>query len=200
MKSKTSARALARSGQTRVPTLFFEQSPETLRGGVIEARSGPAAALPEAQLIYFVPELTAGVFAAAVRMRYASRPEPSTAGGHLQGVHDQIRAVVVSHRVADDLAGGQVQPAGEVEPALGCRQRGDVPDQFRAGHLGVEVAADQVRGRPRLLVRPRQRTALAAADALDAVLAHQAGDPLTVDAPSQTPQFGMDARDAIGLA
>lgn len=35
--------------------------------------------------------------------------------------------------------------------------------------------------------------------ALDAPLAHDSGDPLAVHALSQTPQFGMDARDAVGL-
>lgn len=42
--------------------------------------------------------------------------------GRLEGVDDQTRAVVVGHRVADDLAGGQVQPAGEGEPALDRRE------------------------------------------------------------------------------
>jgi hypothetical protein len=36
--------------------------------------------------------------------------EPSAAGGHPQRIHHQGRAVVVGHRVADDLAGRQVQP------------------------------------------------------------------------------------------
>ncbi|MBW8795072.1 MAG: hypothetical protein JF597_16165 [Streptomyces sp.] len=36
----------------------------------------------------------------------------------VQGTDGAFGAVVVSHGIADHLAGGQVQPAGEVEPAL----------------------------------------------------------------------------------
>jgi hypothetical protein len=87
--------------------------------------------------------------------------------GHGQGVHDEFGAVVIGHGIADDLAGGQVQPAGEVEPALGRRQVGDVADQLDPGTLGVKIAADQVRGRLRLRIRPGQRAVLAPGDAPD---------------------------------
>ncbi|MCZ0999629.1 hypothetical protein O1M63_18415 [Streptomyces mirabilis] len=50
------------------------------------------------------------------------------------------------------------------------------------------------------LSAPGQRPPPAAMGSLNTVLAHQAGDPLAVHAPPQTPQFGMDARDAVGLA
>ncbi|WSW18234.1 hypothetical protein OG277_37655 [Streptomyces phaeochromogenes] len=33
--------------------------------------------------------------------------------GHVEGVGDEFGAMVVGHGVADDLAGGQVEPAGE---------------------------------------------------------------------------------------
>lgn len=52
--------------------------------------------------------------------------------------------MVAGHRIADVLAGGQVEPAGEVEPALAGGQGGDVADQLRAGRLSVKVAADQI--------------------------------------------------------
>jgi hypothetical protein len=98
--------------------------------------------------------------------------------GHVEGIHDEFGPVMVGHGIADDLAGGQVRPAGEVEPALGRRKESDVSDQLRAGDVGVEVAAGQVRSRPGFLVRPRQRPATATVGALDAVLTHQAGDAL----------------------
>ncbi len=37
---------------------------------------------------------------------------------------------MVGHGIADDLAGGQVRPAGEVEPALDGGQVGDVAEQI----------------------------------------------------------------------
>lgn len=61
--------------------------------------------------------------------------------GHVQGVHDEFGAVVIGHGIADDLAGGQVQPAGEVEPALRGGQIGDVADQLGGGALGVAAKA-----------------------------------------------------------
>nr|WP_240436992.1 hypothetical protein [Streptomyces sporangiiformans] len=64
----------------------------------------------------------------------------------------------------------------------------------------MEIAADQVRGRRRLLVRPGQRTPLAPGDIANVALTHHAGDALAVHPPSQAAQFSVDARDTIGLA
>lgn len=133
-------------------------------------------------------------------MDHAAGLQVPPAVGHVEGVHDQFGAVVISHGITDDLAGGPVQPAGEAEPALGSGQAGDVADQLDPGPLGVEVAADQVRGRLRLLVGPGQRAALAPGDASDVALAHHAGDALAVHPPPWTPQFGVDARDTVGAA
>lgn len=105
---------------------------------------------------------------------------------------------MIGHGVADDLAGDQVRPAGEVEPALGGGQVGDVADQLDPGTPGVKVAAYQVRGRLRLLVGPGQRAALAPGDAADVALTHYSGDALAVHPLPQTPQPGVDARDTVG--
>ncbi|MDQ0774214.1 hypothetical protein QF026_002680 [Streptomyces aurantiacus] len=72
------------------------------------------------------------------------RPRPAAV---FKRVDDELGAVVAGHRVADDLAGGQVQSTGEVEPAFAGGQGGEVAHQLRAGGLGVEVAADQVGSR-----------------------------------------------------
>jgi hypothetical protein len=68
------------------------------------------------------------------------------------------------------------------------------------GPLGVGVAADQVRGRLRLRVRPGQPTLLVPGDAADVALAHHAGDALAVHSPARAAQFGVDARDTVGVA
>jgi hypothetical protein len=65
--------------------------------------------------------------------------------GHVESV-DEFGAAVVGHGVADDLVGGQVQSAGEVEPALCGGQIGNVADQLGSEVIGMEVAADPVRG------------------------------------------------------
>lgn len=84
--------------------------------------------------------------------------------------------------------------------AFDRREVGDVADRLGAGLLGVEVAADQVGGLLRLHVRPGQRVPLAAGGAADVALAHDAADALAVHPPSPTPQFGVDARDAVDAA
>ncbi|MBP3078632.1 hypothetical protein WP39_14505 [Streptomyces sp. 604F] len=89
----------------------------------------------------------------AIAVDHASGLQTASAVGHVEGVDDEPGAVVVGHGIADDLAGGQVQPAGEVEPALGRRETSDVADQLDPGTPGVEVEAGQLRGRLRLCVR-----------------------------------------------
>ncbi|WP_276607211.1 hypothetical protein [Streptomyces sp. A0958] len=41
-------------------------------------------------------------------MDHASGLQTASAVGHIECVHDELGAVVVGHRVADDLARGQV--------------------------------------------------------------------------------------------
>ncbi|WP_329529406.1 hypothetical protein [Streptomyces sp. NBC_01462] len=53
--------------------------------------------------------------------------QPGLAVGHVEGSDDEFGAVVVGHGSADDLAGGQV------EPALNGGQVGDVAAQLDAG-------------------------------------------------------------------
>ncbi|MEV7395062.1 hypothetical protein [Streptomyces sp. NPDC091215] len=59
------------------------------------------------------------MFAAALLWNTKPGLQAFPAMGHVQGVDDEFGVVVVGLGVAEDLAGGQIQPAGEVEPALG---------------------------------------------------------------------------------
>lgn len=57
---------------------------------------------------------------------------PTTVGGHLQRVDDQLGAVVLGHGIPDHLARGQVDDRGQIPPADQRRQVGDVGDQRAA--------------------------------------------------------------------
>ena len=121
MKAKTSARAVARSGQMRVPISSLSRAQNSLRQRYRSMiRCARSFAGAPTHLISRRNSVRR-VFAAAIDCAYAAGLQVRPAVGHLQRVDDELGAVVVGHRVADDLAGGQVQPAGEVEPALGGR-------------------------------------------------------------------------------
>lgn len=51
--------------------------------------------------------------AAAIAVYDTTGLQMRPAVGHVEGVGDEFGAMVVGHGVADDLAGGQVEPAGE---------------------------------------------------------------------------------------
>jgi hypothetical protein len=125
--------------------LLFQDGPEAFRGGVVEAAPGPAHALPAVQFGYWHAELSGGVCRSSVAVDHTAGFRTAQCGGHVEGVDDEFSAMVVGHRVADDLAGGQVHPGREVEPALGGWDVGDVPDGLRSGAVGGEVPAGPVR-------------------------------------------------------
>ncbi|GGT59608.1 hypothetical protein GCM10010271_73580 [Streptomyces kurssanovii] len=115
---KTSVRAVARSGQMRVPISSLSRA-QKLSAAALSKQDPVRPQLSQSQLPYSVAELDRGVFAAAVTVDHAAGLQVPAAVGHVEGVHDEFCVVVISHGITDDLTGGQVQPAGEVEPALG---------------------------------------------------------------------------------
>lgn len=104
MKSKMAARAAARSAQKGVPLSSLRTAPEAFRGSVVEAAPGSAHALLVPQLDYYVAELTGGVFRSAIAVDQAAGFQAAQCLGHVQGVDDRLGAMVIGHRVADDLA------------------------------------------------------------------------------------------------
>jgi hypothetical protein len=87
--------------------------------------------------------------------------------------------------------------ARQRKPAPG-RHIGEVGDPELVGLLGVEVAIDQVAGRPDPLVPDRRARPLAAADAGQTVRLHQPLYALAADMDALGRQLRMDARRAIG--
>ena len=128
-----SARAVARSGQKRVPISSFRTAQKLSAAALSKQLPVLPMLCLQGQLGNAYAELGGGVFRSTVAVDHTAGFQASQRGGHVEGVDDEFGAVVVGHRAANDLAGGQVQPDREVEPALGGGEVGDVPDDLRAG-------------------------------------------------------------------
>src|SRR5215212_8286380 len=123
----------------------------------------------------------------------------SLADGHLQGVQDQFSAQVVGHRPANDPTRERVQDHGEVQPALVGALLGNVGDPELIGTGRCEPALDEIWCRRRGGIAPGQPTTPPTVDALQAVLAHDAGDAFAADMDAQAQaQLGVDAWGAVG--
>ena len=78
--------------------------------------------------------------------------DQAAAVSQLDGVGHEVGAHVGGHGVSDDFPVEQVDRGGQIEPALGGGQVGDVTDQPQAERRGGEIAADQIRCRRGLAV------------------------------------------------
>src|SRR5918994_900185 len=108
---------------------------------------------------------------------------------------------MIGHAPADDLAGRHVLDSGQIQPALvgGHIRNVCEPDRIRA--IRLEGALEQVRGDAIAVPAVgRDRRPLLASRWPNAVLLHEASNPLAGDANTPDPQFGMDARSPIALA
>jgi hypothetical protein len=74
--------------------------------------------------------------AAAIRVADEPGGRPLPLGGHHQCRYAQLGAHVIAHRPTDDLARGQIENGGQVQPALAGRQVGDVGQPDRVGPRG----------------------------------------------------------------
>ena len=69
-------------------------------------------------------------------------------GGHHQGGRRQFGLHVITHGPADDLASGEIEDDGQVEPALASGQVRDVGEPDRVGQRRRELLLQEV-GRDR---------------------------------------------------
>ena len=101
---------------------------------------------------------------------------------HLQGIDDEFGTDVVGDRPTDDTSGPGVDDRAAVDPAVGGAMLRDVGEPDTIWPIGTELALHEVivRGRQAAgtLVFPLMR------DAVQARLAHQAGDPFASDPDS----------------
>ena len=64
---------------------------------------------------------------------------------HHQRIRDELRIHLGFHRPADDAARKQVDYGGDVEPALGCPDIGEVGDPFTVGLVRRKLAIEHIR-------------------------------------------------------
>src|SRR3954453_130347 len=120
---------------------------------------------------------------------------------HPQRVDDELRAHVVGHRPADDLAREGVLDRGQIEPAFPGRHVGDVGDPEAVRLCWPELALDEVVADANTGNADR-RLALALWNQCgDSGLAHQALDALLADSHAvRHAQLGVDSRRAVDRA
>lgn len=174
--------------------LDVEGVEEALHWGVIVAASCPAHGRPGPHADELLPVNLSRVLAAAIRVADEPGSRSPPLGGHHQRSHTQFGAHMIAHRPADDLARGQIEDGGQVQPALAGRQVGDVGQPDCVWPRGREVLLQEI-GRDREIVAavgragpeptPRQGT--------DAMSANEALYLPMADRPALSPQAGMHA-------
>src|ERR1017187_8672015 len=101
-----------------VDSLVLQDSEERFSHRVIVANSGPAYRIQELMLLQRPGELAGCIVAAAIRMEYRLVGNNMVAGGHVYGLLDQRRLVVVIHRPAHNGLGVAVDDGGQIYPAF----------------------------------------------------------------------------------
>ena len=151
-------------------------------------------------LLQSLAVLVRGELHAAVRVVNEAGCGTLPHDGHVERGKRQLVAEVVGHGPADDAAREQVEHHGQVQPALGGPDVGQVgqPDPVR--RPGREVAPEQVRRHREGMRAVRRAAEPALAPGRQAHAAHQARDPLAADPPAMGTQGGMHARAAVAAA
>lgn len=102
----------------------------------------------------------------------------------------------MAHRPTDDLAAEEVHDGRQVQPALGCRDVGDIGKPDPVWVCGSDVARDQVRrDRQIVTVRTRRGGAMIARMPCRVASAVRSGHGWSL-----RPQDGVDPRTTIALA
>ena len=119
--------------------------------------------------------------------------------GRLHRIQRGFGPQMVGHRPTHDFAAPRVEHDGKVEELSHCRHIGDVGDPKLIRPRGREVAIDQVRRGPGILVTPgRRRPAVAVAGTDQFGLSHQPRDPVATVPIAPEPQIGMGRRVRSG--
>src|SRR5215203_6769468 len=182
-----------------VEQLAFQRGEEALGDGVVQRIPDRSHGSDEAGGVQAAAVGERGVLAAVVGVADQAGWRLSLADGHLQGVQDQFGAQVLGHRPANDPTRERVQDHGEVQPALVGALLGNVGDPELIGTGRCEPALDEIWCRRRGGIAPGQPTTPPTVDALQAVLAHDAGDAFAADMDAQAQaQLGVDAWGAVG--
>lgn len=125
------------------------------------------------------------------------------AAGHrrIEGGVDELGTEVISERVADDLAGEDVEHRGKIGEAVSGRDVGDVCDPEAIRCRSGEAALDEIGCCDRRTIRLGGAAPSAPVTTFDPGRSHEPGDPFprrrdaVLDA-----KLSMDARRSVGAA
>src|SRR5689334_6521259 len=121
-----------------VDALVLQGGEERLGHRVIIADSGTPGGMPDAVFLQRFRELLGRVVTAAIGVEDRLLGKRVTAGGHLDGLLDERCLVVIVRGPANHFFRMAVDNRGQIEPALPCRNVGDVAHHFPAGAPAVK--------------------------------------------------------------
>ena len=179
--------------------LAFERADEGLAPGVVIRVGTRRHALAHPRSCQSLAEGGTAVLAAAVTVEDAIFCRTG-AESLAQGSHDQVAVQVVTQAPADHAARTQVEDHGQVEPARGGGDEGDVTRPGPVGALGQRLPGEQV---GRGLVRPPiagSGQEVLGLQGVQASLCHEAADPRRGADHPTVGEFLADAPVAVAAA
>ena len=184
-----------------VDQLQFEGAPEAFHRGVVVAVTPAAHGGNQTGRLQGRPEVPGGVLDTPVCVEEQSGWRSAMQGRHGEGCQDKCGIDCRAHGPANDSAAVEIQDTGEIEPALGGGDVGDVSDPDLVGGSGL-WGFSQVIGSDGVVV-----VAVGGLDAVAALLAsadapalHETGNTVASMSTSTGTEFVGDPGRAVGLA
>lgn len=122
---------------------------------------------------------------------------PSDCDRHVQGSQGEILLHAISDRPTNDTARKQINDYSRIDPPFTCPDISDVPGPFLAGAARRKVLPQEIRCDVKGVVALCGALELAAADDLDAILAHKSPDTALSDTKAQLIQLLGHAWPAV---
>src|SRR2546428_721922 len=184
-----------------VEKLALETGEEALGHRVVIGRADLAHRGGDPRLAAAVAEGEAGVLRSVIGVVDESGLGTATSDRHLERCGDDLGLQGSAHRPADDAAGAGVDDHREIEEPFVAPDVRDVGHPEPVRTRGGEVAADQVGDHRGDLAADRGPRPSPAMRAVQAQLAHQAGDALAADADALgQAELGVDPRRTVRAA
>jgi hypothetical protein len=157
----------------------------------LETYSGGSDRASNIQQVGRGRESCAGILSSAIGVEYRALDERIVPGSHGQRVDHQFAAKMVSHGIADTGFSIAVNDRGQIDPALPCRNVGNVAYHFLAGSIGGEIPIHQVRDRAGIAGGGGGRPVRPGLAGDQAKLAHQLAHELGADLLALTHQLSV---------
>src|SRR5438477_5067204 len=177
---------------------IFKRAPERFHGGVIVAVALAAHARLDAGLLELLAVRRAGVLRSSIGMMQEAFRRMTLRDGHLQSIQSQAGLQVLLHGPAHDPAAVEIHDRGQIEPAFGGRDVGDVTDPnlidaFGSSSMGQPIGRDGII----VLAVGGADAKGAAAPRGQALLAHQPFHPLMIAVVAPGSESVSQTRTAV---